>query len=187
MEKPKYTAEGLPIVSEQLADQHIEEVRNAIKQRSLEKLLFIWRQQIVKEQSTLGNYMVTLAKEIDDLGEGMEVVKQRLMGYQYGFSDTHYLLRKASDKPLPRLSTMWKFPSYHEILEQKIQDNKYLMNLIESENPSLIYYYKRKFANDLESRCSLLIRENAYFFGEGFFLGYITFREQALRNRIDQN
>lgn len=183
MEKPKYTSEGLPIVSKKLAEQHIEELMKAAMQNNLEGLLHPWQQQIMKEQPALGNYMAELSKQISVL-QGEDQLK--VMGYQGGFSDMHYLLRKASDKPLPRLSSMWGFPSSYEILQNRGTIKEELISFIEQENPYVVYYFKRRFGNDSKSM-DIAERDHAVFFREGFFGGYILFREQALRNKTDQN
>ena len=51
---------------------------------------------------------------------------------------------------------------------------------IQEENPNLLYYYEKRFRNDLESNNGA-VYEHAKFFKEGLFLCYMILREQYLK------
>lgn len=181
----KYTPEGLPIITKKLADSHISKINKVAKQHELEALLSKWQTQIGEEQPILANYISSLSNYVFASKNETEMI--RLISYQYGLSDIFYLLRRGSDKPLPQLTRPWLFSSLAEILGNiEIFNNQKLLDNILKENPYLIYYHGKKYKDELNSK-NPLKKENVIYTGEGFFKGYLLFKEEIQNNKNSLN
>ncbi len=176
--------ERLPFITKESADEHIAKVDTAVKNGTIDDLILNFVRALRRDQpSFVGEYLGFLAQ--NEVYAPSALVKRMLGGYNYGFSDIFYLFNTAQ-KPLPPLSDKKMLPLFPEILnrEGRAISEEELLRVIDRENPNLMYYYEKKFGEDLKSN-NTLTRVNAVFFSEGFFDCYLLLRKSIQRESQD--
>ncbi|MEK6844214.1 MAG: hypothetical protein AABX83_02190 [Nanoarchaeota archaeon] len=164
----------LPKVSREVADRHSAELYSALRNNTIMDLFLRLGKEVARESPLFASYMGFLSKSVAQQKKRDNIVK--LSSYQGGFTDILYLLREVSPSLLPKFQQR-ELLSPDEILEggNDIFHNSEFRRIVEEENPNLLYYYNKRFEEDLKSD-NAPKRLGALFFGEGFLDGYRLLR-----------